>query len=563
LTVTANPQSKVYGTSDPTLTETATGFVDTTVDGVTVDDTAATAVTGHLTRTSGETVSGGPYAITQGTLAASSYTITFTGSSLAITPATLAVTANPQTKVYGHDDPALTVTPTGLVDTTVDGAAIEDTAAMVLTGAPTRAQADTLAGEQVGDYKIAPGTLAADSNYTLSFTGSTLAITPATLTVTANPQTKVYGSADPNLTETTTGFVDATVDGVTIDDTAATALSGQLSRTSGATVSGGPYAITQGTLAADGNYTIQFTGSTLTISPATLTVMATPETKVFGSADPALAYTAGGFQFDDTAATVLSGHLSRVAGQTVAGGPYAVTQGTLAANSNYTIKFTGSTLTITPATPAVTVSDAGGTYTGAPIGATAGVTGVDGSATADLEGVAPNLTYFAGSGTSGTNLGSRAPSAAGTYTVVARFPGSADYAAAQSKPTTFAIAPARATIVLEPHGVLKGKKVLKGVELTAAIEPVAPGGGVPTGTVTFEFLTKRRNKVKVTTLGTAALSGGAATLTFKPNKVLNEPLLIVYSGDPDFLASTMSPPKLTKTEVVSSARIAGRASFES
>ena len=70
MTVTANPQTKVYGTADPTLTDTATGFVDTTVDGVTIDDTAATALTGHLARTPGETVSGGPYAITQGTLAA-------------------------------------------------------------------------------------------------------------------------------------------------------------------------------------------------------------------------------------------------------------------------------------------------------------------------------------------------------------------------------------------------------------------------------------------------------------------------------------------------------------
>ncbi len=94
--------------------------------------------------------------------------------------------------------------------------------------------------------------------------------------------------------------------------------------------------------------------------------------------------------------------------------------------------------------------------------------------------------------------------------------------------------------------------MLKGVELTATIEPSVPGGGVPTGTVTFEFLTKHGKKVKATTLGTAALNGGAATLTFKPNKVLNQRLLIVYSGDPDFLASTISPPKLTKSEVASS-----------
>ena len=77
---------------------------------------------------------------------------------------------------------------------------------------------------------------------------------------------------------------------------------------------------------------------------------------------------------------------------------------------------------------------------------------------------------------------------------------------------------------------------------------------MPTGQVIFEFIKKHGKKLKVTTLGTAALSGGAATLTFKPNKVLNQPLTIVYSGDPDFLASKMSPPKLTKSELASSSR---------
>jgi hypothetical protein len=70
--------------------------------------------------------------------------------------------------------------------------------------------------------------------------------------------------------------------------------------------------------------------------------------------------------------------------------------------------------------------------------------------------------------------------------------------------------------------------------------------------VTFEFLTKHGKKVKATPLGTADLSGGSATLTFKPTKVLNQPLEVVYSGDPDFLPDTMSPPKLTKFAVASS-----------
>ena len=69
-------------------------------------------------------------------------------------------------------------------------------------------------------------------------------------------------------------------------------------------MAGSPYAISQGTLAADSDYTIAFTGSTLTITPATLTVTANPQTKVYGQADPALTYQASGFQFSDTAAPV-------------------------------------------------------------------------------------------------------------------------------------------------------------------------------------------------------------------------------------------------------------------
>ena len=47
--------------------------------------------------------------------------------------------------------------------------------------------------------------------------------------------------------------------------------------------------------------------------------------------------------------------------------------------------------------------------------------------------MAPTLTYYVGSGTSGKNLGTAAPSAVGTYTVVASFPGSADYGANRSR----------------------------------------------------------------------------------------------------------------------------------
>ena len=121
--------------------------------------------------------------------------------------------------------------------------------------------------------------------------------------------------------------------------------------TTGLTVADSPYTITYA-YTSDGTFASASTTSTLTVNPATLTITADPETKVYGTADPALAYTASGFQFSDTAASVLTGALARAQAGTLAGeqaGGYAISQGTLAADSNYTITFTGSTLTITPA----------------------------------------------------------------------------------------------------------------------------------------------------------------------------------------------------------------------
>ena len=89
------------------------------------------------------------------------------------------------------------------------------------------------------------------------------------------------------------------------------------------------------------------------------------------------------------------------------------------------------TLTVNPATPTVNVSAPNVTYDAAPYNAvTSSVIGVN---NANL-GAASSFTYYVGMGTGGTDLGSTAPTAAGTYTVVAYYAGSADYAAAEQRP---------------------------------------------------------------------------------------------------------------------------------
>ncbi|MFO0492007.1 MAG: MBG domain-containing protein, partial [bacterium] len=128
-------------------------------------------------------------------------------------------------------------------------------------------------------------------------------------------------------------------------------------RAAGQSVAGSPYAITQGTLSAGSNYTLTFTPSTLSITPYALSVTANPQTRVYGAADPTLTYSFGTLWYSDTPATVFSGELTRAAGDTVAGSPYAITQGTLTSNSNYTISFTPSTLSITPADLVIRAQD--------------------------------------------------------------------------------------------------------------------------------------------------------------------------------------------------------------
>ena len=93
--------------------------------------------------------------------------------------------------------------------------------------------------------------------------------------------------------------------------------------------------------------------------------------------------------------------------------------------------------------------------------------------------------------------------------------------------------------------MLKKKKVVSET-LTAKIEPAYPGASFPTGTVTFEVVTKKREKTQTKTLGTAAVRGGDATLTVKAKFVLSKTITVIYSGDPNFQASTVTVPKLPK-----------------
>jgi hypothetical protein len=312
----ADDKSRGYGQTNPVFTITYTGFVgsDSVTNLMELPEASTTADTNSPIGTYDITLTGG---------SDTNYSLVLSNGTLTVTLAALTVTADSQSKVYGDNDPTLTY---------------KITSGALLNGDSLAGTLTRVAGEDVGSYAIQQGSLAASTNYTLTFVSTNLTISTRAITVTADPKSKTYGDSDPALTaQVTSGSL-----------VGSDSLSGSLTRAAGENV--GTYAIQQGTLAASANYNLTYVGANLTINPAPITVTADAQSKTYGDADPALTsqITSGSLVGSDS----LSGSLTRVAGENV--GAYAIQQGTLAASANYSLTYVGANLTISP--KAITVT---------------------------------------------------------------------------------------------------------------------------------------------------------------------------------------------------------------
>ncbi|MEB0302202.1 MBG domain-containing protein, partial [Mucilaginibacter sp. 5C4] len=314
VTVTAAAKTKVYGNADPAFTYTATGVV------------GSDAPTGALSRVTPSTNRFvGDYAINQGDLSyGSNYNITYVSTNLTITKRPLTIAPLPVTKQYGDADFA-TGAPYNFNGTSI---APEDAISGPFDKTPSSENAGTYALTIGLKHPLDPSSgQDRSANYDISFVTNTFTITPKTINVSANILSKAYGDADPVLTYSSSplAFSDS--------------FTGTLTRATGEGV--GAYTITQGALALSSNYVLNFSvGNKLTIDKKTVFVNAIAKTKTYGAADPTFNYTADALAFTDT----FSGSLSRPAGETI--GTYAINQGSLALNSNYTLYYTGANLTI-------------------------------------------------------------------------------------------------------------------------------------------------------------------------------------------------------------------------
>lgn len=372
-----------------------------------------------------------------------------TSSGQAPQPPTLAIT-RPDGVYSGSSFPA-TVTVAGTNGS--PGTLLEGVSPTVAYYAGSAASGQPLAG--------AP-TLAGTYTVLASFPGST-SYAAATLTKTfaiqrATPQLSVAGS---NITYS--GNPDAASAAVAgVSGTFASSLDGVqpgLTYYAGTTATGSPLA---GAPVNAGKYTVvaNFAGSTsyqpasasatFTIAKANPAIaIADPSATYDGAAHGASAIVTG---VGATSGTTLDGaslSFTYYAGSTPTGTPLAgppsaagtyTVVATFPGSTNYTNATASRSYTISRASPSLIVTNSGGVYSGNPTNTAWTITGVNGTASASLEGVTPTLRFFAGTGTGGMLLNA-APSNAGTYTVLADFAGSNNYAPVTAA-TFYTISPA-------------------------------------------------------------------------------------------------------------------------
>ena len=265
------------------------------------------------------------------------YTLTTQTSSATITQKPLTITSVDKTKVYGAVNPPLTVTYTGLVNG---------------DAAPTAIISSTaLASSIVGTYSITANG-AVDPNYTINYVAGTLTVSKATLAITAEDKSKLYGATVPALTYTYAGLVNGDAAPSTLPAISTTALASSPVDSYPITVSA----------AADANYTINYVPGILIVNKVPLTITAENKTKVYGTANPILTYTYSGLVNGDLA-TITWPTIITIALPNSLVGTYPIIP-SAATDPNYTITYIEGKLTVTKAPLTITAKPHTITYNG-------------------------------------------------------------------------------------------------------------------------------------------------------------------------------------------------------
>jgi gliding motility-associated-like protein len=338
LTATAVNKTKVYGTANPSLNCAYSGWVNGVeiIDAPPAAATTVTSTTGAGTYTGAITLSGG---------SDNNYLFSYVAGDFEVTKATLTATADNKTKVYGTANPSLSFQYSGWVNG-VESIDIQPIITTLVTS-------QTEVGTYHGIITLFGGS---DNNYSFSFVAGDLEVTKATLTVTADNQTKVYMSANPSLTFKYSGWVNGveTIDTPPTISTTITSTTGTGSYTGAIMLSGG----------SDNNYSLSLVDGGFEVTKATLIVTADDQNKVYGDANPTLTFLYSGWKNGETEtvldtrptastmvnlATNVGTHTNTI---TVSGG----------ADNNYDFSYIAANFTVTKATLTATADEKSKVY---------------------------------------------------------------------------------------------------------------------------------------------------------------------------------------------------------
>jgi hypothetical protein len=291
-----------------------------------------------------------------------------------------------------------------------------------------------------------------DANHNASSDSKTFAIAKATsATAVTCPISVVYtGSAQTPCTAAVTG---------------AGSLSQALTVTYGSNTNVGT-ATASASFPGDANHNASSDSKTFAITNAssatTVTCAAGPFVYTGSPQTPCTALVTGAGGFNQTLTVTYTGNTNAGTAQASAG---------FGGDANHDSSSDSKTFTIGQAPATVSITWADTTYSGSPHPASASVTGV-GSPAENL-GAASSLTYYSGTGTSGTALAD-APVAAGTYTVEADFNGNTNYVFAAAT-TTVTVAKADSTTKVT---CTAGPFVYDGTPQTPCSASVTGAGGL-------------------------------------------------------------------------------------
>jgi len=456
LVITASSSSTTYGASPPTVTASYSGFVN--------GDTAAsltTQPTCSTTATSSSPV--GAYHTTCSGAVDSNYTITYMHGNQTVIPAPITITASSGTSQYGSNPPAVTPIVTGLQNG-------EDTSVL---GSGLSCSTSATSGSPVGSYATyCLG--ASDPNYAISYSGGSILVTPAPLSITASSGSLTYGGYVPPITPTITGLQNGDSSSV---------LGAGLTCGTTATSTSTPGTYTSSCSgASDPNYTITYVNGTVTLTPAPLTITASSDSMTYGGTVPTITAIVSGLQNGEDSSVLGTGLTCDTASSSSSPvGSYA--SACMGANDgDYAITYVFGVVNVTPAALQVTASSDSMTYGGTPPTITASYSGfVNGDNSSSLT-TQPNCSTTASSS-----------SAVGTYT------SSCSGASDPNYTITYANGSVQVVTAL--------------VVVTASSDSMTYGGTPPTITASYSGFENNDNAASLTTpptCSTAATSSSPA-----------------------------------------------------